>query len=80
MAGGAALLSSTPLSGLGGMMSTMGSSGMLYMQYQGSLMNTVSAGDIVRIGTAFAATGASTTGCQVQISATGAILYSGTLQ
>ncbi len=79
-ASGATLLPSTPLNGLGGMMSMMGSSGMLYMQYEAGMTNTVSAGDMVRIGTTFAGTGTSTTGCQVQITVTGAILYSGMLQ
>lgn len=77
---GATLLPATSLGTMSGMMSMSGSSGMLYMQYQGSMMSTVSTGDMVRIGTTISGTGASTAGCQVQISIVGETLYSGTLQ
>lgn len=77
---GSTLLPATPLSGMSGMMSMMGSSDRLYMEYSGGMMSTVSAGDTVHIGTTFAGSMTSTVGCQVQISVTGAILYMGTLQ
>lgn len=77
---GATLLPATPLSDMNGMMTMTGTSDRLYMQYQGNMMGTVVAGDVMRIATSFAGTGASTAGCQIQISVTGAILYIGTLQ
>lgn len=75
-----ALVTSMALSSLtGGMVTTQNGAGQIYMKYTQTNANILSAGDTVWIGTTFAGTTTSTTGCQLRFIASGTVVYYGTL-
>ena len=78
---GSALLPPTPLTSFaGGVVPLLGSAGGIYVRYHGVTLGSVSAGDIVYLGTTFAGTAILTEGCQVQMWEGGTVMYQGTLQ
>lgn len=78
--GGAMLLSSMYLSRMTGGLVTLVGAGQLYMRYNETHPNALSAGDMVWIGATFAGTMTSTAGCVVQITSGSSVLFNGALQ
>ena len=79
---GSSLISSVALSTYpsAGSVVTMTGGSKLFVAYQTAVAGSVSAGDVIRLGTTLAGTTTSTTGYQVTLSSGSTILYQGTLQ
>ena len=79
---GASALSAQALSGYttGSVVTLSGSVGKVYIAYQGVTAGSISAGDVLRLGTTLAGTTTSTNGYKVQLTTGSTILYAGTLQ